>query len=306
MESFKILVAGGLGFIGGNLVGSLIDKHEVTIVDSRVYNEFARRYEKDVNYTKIDIADKESLFSLPRVDIVYNFASPSSILSYTQEKYLDLSSSTFTSFLNLLEWSKVKSVAKYIFPSSGTVYGSTSNIHARRLEPITIYGALKLTHEILSSLYSSFFDIIGLRIFMGYGPGEEAKGNLASPVYQFVSEVLKGSSPVIWGNGKQSRDLIYIQDVVEVLLKTLSLDGIRFFDVGTGLNTSFNEIIDLIREITNKNFKVKHIPKPSTYVEHTTADPDFMIRLLGKTPTAPPQGISDFINYLLEKQGLSK
>lgn len=137
---------------------------------------------------------------------------------------------------------------------------------------------------------------------MGYGPGEEIKGDFASPVYQFLSDTIARREPTIWGDGKQSRDLIYIADIVDVMAAALDLSGINYFDVGTGVNTDFNSIIRIISSIVGRDVKVKYIPKPRTYVNHTSADPKFVKNLLKRDLIGSEEGIKRFYDYLIRKR----
>ena len=301
METFKVLVAGGSGFLGSNLVKKLAKTHDVLVVDIAQQQNIMLQRESNVSFIKLDISFFKNLEKLPKVDVVYNLGSPASVLSFNDDNYVSLSNSTFSSFISMLNWCKKNGIEKYIFPSSGTVYGSSSNAKNRSLSPITIYGALKLTHEALAYLYREDFDVSGLRIFMGYGPGEERKGKIASPVFQFLSDVIEGRAPTIWGDGSQTRDLIFIDDVVDVMIHSLHLSGLNFFDVGTGINTSFNDIIKIISKITQKKVNVQRVPKPKSYVKDTSADPKFLKSLIKKNLIGAEEGISKFYNYLLTK-----
>ena len=110
---------------------------------------------------------------------------------------------------------------KLIYASSGSVYGNTPLPQSENQEPkpANLYGVAKLALEKIASVYSDQVESVGLRIFAGYGPGEEHKGEIASPVAIFLFAALKGEPLVIYGNGEQSRDFIYIDDVVGGLTK---------------------------------------------------------------------------------------
>ena len=297
MERLKILIAGGSGFIGSRLVEKLYRYHDIIVIDKK-----QPRYNSDVyegiTTLRLDINIKKNVDKFPRADIVYNFASPSSIMQFNKENFNELANSSFAGFLNMLEYSKINNVSKYIFPSSGTVYGSSESVTRKELEPITIYGVMKLAHEKLAALYKNSFDITGLRIFMGYGPGEEMKEHIASPAYLFLSDILKDKSPTVWGDGSQSRDLIFIDDIIEVLEKSLKLTGFNIFDVGSGKQTSFNELIRQINKVTNREIAPKFVEKPKTYLDHTVADISYLRERFSFPLTTVEDGLQKFYYYL--------
>jgi ADP-L-glycero-D-manno-heptose 6-epimerase len=110
-------------------------------------------------------------------------------------------------------------------------------------------------------------DILGLRLFAGYGPGEEHKGKYASIIYQFCKQMIKDGRPVIWGDGTQSRDFVFIGDIVNTITENLDKTGI--IDVGTGINTSFNEIIKIINQKLGKKIKPIYVKAPKNYTKET-------------------------------------
>jgi len=146
---------------------------------------------------------------------------------------------------------------KLIYPSSATVYNKN-----------TSYAHCKAILEEIQMAYGG--EILGLRIFAGYGVGEEHKGEYASVVHKFIDVMKHGLPPVVYGDGNQTRDFVYIDDIVDNIVDNLDKRGIM--DVGTGISTSFNDLIKLIN--TELGMKIKPIYKkaPYAYIENTTCN----------------------------------
>jgi nucleoside-diphosphate-sugar epimerase len=302
METKNILITGVGGFIGYNLLKRITPRHHVIAID-KMDIPMETTVKPDF-IVKGDLSNPNTFDLIKeRIDVIYHFGSISSIRQY-EGNLLPGSVDTLSSFINVMEFARKNQVSSVIYPSSGTVYGNTSSSVERKISPVNIYGAMKYSSELIANLYANYFQTIGLRIFMGYGDGEERKGDFASPVYLFMEKILRDQQPVVWGDGTQSRDLIYIDDIVEILDKCLSIKNENLvFDVGTGHRTNFISIIDQVNEITNKNIKPIFVPRPNNYLETTTADPRFMIELLGRNPINSAAGIRKFYDYLIQLPG---
>ena len=194
------------------------------------------------------------IYSYPRpdLDILFHFGSPSSDFIFKQNMDYCFSE-TIDSFLEMVRFCRDNKI-KLVYPSSATVYNKA-----------TPYARGKSCLEEIHQAYGG--DILGLRIFAGYGPGEEHKGEYSSIVYQFCQQMKKGENPVIYGDGKQTRDFVYIDDVVDTILQNLTRTGI--IDIGTGVNTSFNEIVDLINAQLETDIKPICVARPQKYVNET-------------------------------------
>jgi len=209
----------------------------------------------------------------PDVDYVFLFGSPSSndwfgpALSYSVRETID-------NFLNAADFCRDNKI-KLIYPSSGTIY-----------EGKTPYSKTKMILDILNDIYKD--NILGLRIFAGYGVGEMHKGQYASVVYKWIQEMKVGKSPVIWGDGKQTRDFIYVEDIIDSIIKYKDMVGT--VDIGTGLNTSFNDVVKIINKKLHTNIEPTYIDKPGQYVDETVCNNpcDFKITL--------EEGIEKIIN----------
>jgi len=188
----------------------------------------------------------------PDVDYVFLFGSPSSdhwfhyALGYSLQE-------TIGNFISAAEYCRENNI-KLIYPSSGTIYEGT-----------TPYAKCKRILDIITTMYGEH--ILGLRIFAGYGIGEAHKREYASIIYKFAKAMKRGERPVIWGDGTQTRDFIYIDDIINAIIKYKDVEG--FLDVGTGISTSFNTIVKIINEKLGTHIEPLYKEKPDFYVEHT-------------------------------------
>jgi len=187
----------------------------------------------------------------PDADYVFLFGSPSSnnwfnhALSYSVRE-------TVENFLNAVDFCREHDI-KLIYPSSGTVYqGDTS---------------YSKTKKILDLIASMFPKTLGLRIFAGYGIGEAHKTYYSSVVYSFIQEMKQGNHPVIWGDGNQTRDFVYIDDIVDQIIKNKNIVGT--IDIGTGVGHSMNEIVNIINTKLGTNITPTFIKKPKNYIENS-------------------------------------
>lgn len=196
------------------------------------------------------------IYSYPRpdLDILFLFGSPSSNIIFDQSPDYCLEE-TINSFLTAIQYCRDHGI-KLIYPSSATVYNKN-----------TQYSRCKMILELIHLYYGG--DVLGLRIFAGYGV-EETKGDYASIVYQFCKQMIKGERPVVYGKGMQTRDFVYVDDIVDNIIKNLDKTGT--IDIGTGVSTSFNDVIQLINEELGTRIKPIYQKKPLAYIEETKCD----------------------------------
>jgi len=188
---------------------------------------------------------------------VYFFNSPSSIVLFDKELEYCVRE-TINDFINVLEYCK-KHGTYLVYPSSATVYNKN-----------TAYSRCKVICEELAMVWG--IPSLGLRIAAGYGPGESHKGEHASVVYQWTKAMMNGESPVIFGDGTQTRDFIHEEDIAWAIWN-LAADGtVGIRDIGTGINTSFNEVVKDINTVLGTNITPVYVPKPQHYVEETRVE----------------------------------
>ena len=196
----------------------------------------------------------------PDVEVVFAFNSPSSqiLFQYAPDYCLK---ETVQGFQNVLDFCS-KNKIKLIYPS--TV--SHSNL----------YADTKMTLEDVQ--YNHWYkNVLGVRISAGYGLGEYYKGEYASVVYQFIETMRLGKSPIIYGDGRQTRDFIYIDDIVEGILNNYKEKGI--ITLATGVNTSFNKLVHMINKQMKKRIKPIYVDKPKQYLEETRARSNYKCKV---------------------------
>jgi nucleoside-diphosphate-sugar epimerase len=186
------------------------------------------------------------------VDVIFWFAAPSSqVLFHQAPEYC--TNETLDNMMNLLEFCSDNNI-KLVYPSSATVYNLNND-----------YAKCKAEVESLANKHE-YKNVLGLRIFAGYGD-EWHKGEYASVVFQFCKMMKQGKRPIILGDGTQTRDFIYVEDIVDNIL--LNIDKTGIIDIGSGISTSFNDLVKIINEELGTNIQPIYIDKPSDYIQDT-------------------------------------
>jgi UDP-glucose 4-epimerase len=292
-------VTGGAGFIGSSISNMLLEYNaNVVVLDS-----FAQGPRDNIpdgcEIVEADIRDEQSLSKLTDIDYVFHFGAPSSIILFNKQPSMCVDV-TVCGLLTLLEWARKTGVTKIIFPSSGSVYGSTPPPQSEDavVHPMNLYGVAKFACENVARLYSDVVPTVGLRIFAGYGPGEEHKGDFASPVTLFLNSMVKGENPVVYGDGTQSRDFVYIDDVVDSIIRAAENKFTGVVNIGSGRAHNFNEVIGLINEVLGKNIQPTYISKPTKYLERTLAETRRMRELLKVHPSDLKEGLQKYLQAI--------
>jgi len=298
IKNKKILITGIYGFLGTHLAERLQFDNEIIGINQSNQN---KNFElPDIKIIEGDISNKNTLESINTdIDLIFHFGSPTSVVLFKEDpiKYFD---NTINGMKNILEFAKINSIKKLIYPSSGSVYANNSPPHDENVipKPSNKYGIAKVECENLAKKYVDEVNSIGLRIFAAYGPGEEKKQNLSSVINLFLDDVSKNNVPVIFGDGKQTRDFIYIEDVVTGILNSAELSQQGIINIGSGISTSFNQIIEKISVQTGKEINPQYVRKELSYIDNLQADTKLMKSILKINPTPIDYGIKKFAQYL--------
>jgi UDP-glucose 4-epimerase len=263
----KILVTGGAGFIGSHLVDRLVSEaHDVVVVDNLSTGK-KKNINRQANFYKLDILSPrlEKVFKKERPDIVSHHAAQMDVRRSVADPIFD-AQVNILGFLNLLENCVHYGVKKVVFASSGgACYGEQQVFPAPETHPthpVSPYGISKLTgeHYLYYYRHASGLNYVALRYANVYGPRQDPFGE-AGVVAIFTQKLLTGGQPVINGNGKQTRDYVFVEDLVEAHMRVME-EGIQgLFNVGTGKETSVNQLFRMLAEITGSPARETYGPE---------------------------------------------
>lgn len=228
-----------------------------------------------------DIRDPHTFDDLDySYDYLFHFAAPSSQILFKRkpEYCVDV---TVNGFMNALRACREHGV-KLIYPSTGLLSAGDTNEYAR---------CKKICEDIAIGTKA---DAIGVRIFASYGPSEGHKRDYASVPYIFLRDMVKGKRPLIYGDGNQKRDFIYIDDVVAALAVIAEECNDQTIDIGSGKSVSFNDIIEVANDILKQEIKPVYVDKPGGYVDETNATVD-KLKEYYEPKTTLYQGIKNII-----------
>ena len=280
----KFLVTGGAGFIGSNLVEKLVENNDIVVVDNlhtgslENLKEFKNKV-KFINKSCGEITSED----IGEIDGIFHIGIYSSSPMYKEDR--SLVGKAINDFLNILELARREN-CKLVFASSSSIYNGNP-VPWREDMDIKVtdfYTEARYAMERLADLYHQLHGVewIGLRFFSVYGPKERYKGKYANLVSQFLWAMKRNETPVIYGDGEQRRDFIYVKDVVNACVLAMNSDKIGIFNVGTGKDYSLNELIDILNDALGKDIEPKYVENPiKNYVQNTKADTEKAKKELG-------------------------
>lgn len=301
----KILVTGGAGFIGSHLVDALIKKgHNVVVIDNLSTGK-RKNLNQDATFYNTDISSRDEIFKIlskEKPEIIYHCAAQIDVRKSVEDPVFDAHVNILGS-LNIFESVKKSGIEKIIFSSTGgAIYGNTTVIPSHeelKPEPISPYGIAKLVVEKYLYYYYKIFHIpyIILRYANVYGPRQNNEGE-AGVISIFCDKILNNQIPKIFGDGSQTRDFVYIDDVVSANLLALEANKVGIYNVGTGRETDVNQIAELLKKVSKTKKEFMHIAPKSGELPRSSLDSKKIQRELGWKPTIGiQQGIKKTWSY---------
>ena len=274
----KILVTGGAGFIGSNLVHDLVKEgHEIIVVDNLSTGDLNNISDvmNKIKFIKAPCAEVSKFKELEGIEGIYHYGIPSTTQLYRDDK--SLVGAAVNDFIEILELAKREN-CKVIYASSSSVYNGNIPPFKENM-PVMIkdfYTEARYLMERVAKLYNDFYDVrsVGFRFFSVYGPREEAKKDFANLISQFLWDMKKGKAPLIYGDGTQTRDFTYVDDINHGFRLGMNGDiNSDVFNLGTGKCYSLNELVNILNEILNTNIEPVYKENPiQNYVQETLAD----------------------------------
>jgi len=288
----KVLVTGGAGFIGSNITEMLVrEGFEVVIFDNFSLGSMdnLKAVKSDITVIRGDVEDQDAVRKATKgCDFVLHQAAASSSPMF-QKNLKKCYSVNVLGTINVLEAARDAGVKRVALASTSSIYGNNKPPHKEDMFaiPPNFYAASKMSKEHLAYLFSQDYglDTVVFRYLSIYGPHEKSKGNFANLVSQFLWTMQDGKEPVVYGDGKQTRDFVYVRDVARAnlvgMLYKKPLCG-NVFNVGTGRAYSLNELVAIINKLLGKKIKIKYIPNEvKNYINFQQDDTTKIKKVLG-------------------------
>lgn len=292
----KYLVTGGAGFIGSNIVKKLLENGKnVRVVDnlSTGIKENIEEFLNNPNFefiegdlTNLDTARKV----VKNIDYVLHEAAVPSVPRSIEDP-IRSNNANITATLNILVAARDEKVKKLVYASSSSIYGDNPELPKKEDFPIRPISPYALTKYVGERYCQIFWNIYGLpttclRYFNVFGSKQDPKSQYAAVIPNFISAFLKNERPVIYGTGEQSRDFTFVENVVEAnILAANSLEGNgEVFNIACGGETSLNQLVDFLREITGKDIKADYQKERQGDVLHSRADISKIKKILDYSP----------------------
>ncbi len=290
----KTLVTGGAGFIGSNLVRALLEQGD----EVRVLDNFSTGYRANLDGLDVEIVEGE-LRSYERVhnavrgtEVVYHLGALGSVPRSVQDP-LTSSAVNVEGTLNVLLAARDEDVRRVVFASSSSIYGSAGELprtEAMAPDPISPYGVAKLAAErycvSFSRVYDQFETVV-LRYFNVFGPRQSPYSQYAAAVPLFMTAIAAGEPVTIHGDGRQSRDFTYVDNVIDATLLAATAPGAsgRTFNVAAGSPAAVDELADTIGRVLDKPVEKRYVDERPGDVRDSWADVSASHAVLGYTPS---------------------
>lgn len=306
----KVLVTGGAGFIGSHVVDRLVEEgHQVVIVDNlssgkrKNVNRAASLYKLDIQSSRL-----ERVFRNERPNIVIHLAAQINVRRSVDDPIFDAQVNILGT-MNVLQQAVKHGARKVIFSSSGgAIYGEQEIYPAPETHPtnpMSPYGISKLCGEHYLSYFqrTSGIQVVSLRYANVYGPRQDPEGE-AGVISIFLQKMLNNEQPIIYGNGRQTRDFVFVDDVAEANLAAMGQDSHGVYNVGTGVETSINELFRMLAGLTGASCKEVHGPAKQGEQMRSVVDPTKIRQELGWDSRVDlADGLKKTVSFFREKMG---
>jgi UDP-N-acetylglucosamine 4-epimerase len=297
----RILVTGGAGFIGSNLVEHLLNDSGVKAV--RVLDNLATGSVKNMagfesnpkfEFIQGDIRDYDTcLLATENIDLISHQAALGSVPRSINDP-LTTNDVNIAGTLNIFTAAKEKGVKRVVYAASSSTYGDhpgLPKVEDKIGNPLSPYAVTKYVNELYAKVYADVYglELIGLRYFNVFGPNQNPQGAYAAVIPLFVNAVLNNEPPVINGDGETSRDFTYVANAVQANEKALFTQNAaainQVYNIAYGERTTLNQVFEMIKEVAGSDLAPKYGPERRGDVRHSLADISKAKSLLGYDPS---------------------
>jgi len=281
MKGKNVVVTGGAGFIGSNLVRALAKENEVIVIDDLSTGNLENIKDlidnQSIMFVEGSITDLDLLNkTFKNVDYVFHEAAipsvPRSIKDPIKSNYTNVNGT-----LNVLVAARDSGVEKVVYASSSSVYGDTPVLPKKedmKPSPLSPYAVSKLVGEYYCQVFTEVYGLstVSLRYFNVYGPWQDPSSEYAAVIPKFITRVSNGESPIVFGDGKQTRDFTFIRDVVNANIFAMKSKACGVFNIAGGKRISIDELAQLVMKIIGRDLDVVYDdPRPGD-IMHSLAD----------------------------------
>ena len=290
----RYLVTGGAGFIGSAMVGELVRRGErVAVLD-----DLSTGKERNlagvldrVAFHHASITDLEAVSRAARgVDFVIHLAARTSVPRSVQEP-LETNAVNVEGTLKVLMGARDAGARRVVYAASSSAYGETPTLpktEAMPAAPISPYGVSKFTGELYAGVFTRVYGLetVALRYFNVFGPRQEPGSPYSGVLARFLLAAIRGEQPVIYGDGEQSRDFTYVDNVVDATLRACTAANVsgRMLNVAMGTRISLNDTLRVLERITGHKAEARHEAERAGDIRHSLADIGLARELLGYEP----------------------
>jgi UDP-glucose 4-epimerase len=287
----RVLITGGLGQVGSYLGERFSENHEVTVLDNFSNSLNNSKFSPDIKVIKDDIRNRRVVNELvDKVDVIIHTAAQISVNKSIEDPIYD-ADNNINGTLNLLEAARRSDIKRFIYISSAAVYGKPKKLpidEDHPTNPLSPYGLSKLTGERYTILYHNLYGlpVVCIRPFNIFSPRQNPNSPYSGVITKFIERIGNNQNPIIFGDGYQTRDFVYIEDVVDVIFKVMEHKGAigNIFNIGTGKSTQIKELADIIIKISNKNLEPEFVSAQIGDIKESYADVTKAKKILGYVP----------------------
>ena len=299
MKNKKLVITGGAGFIGSNIVRTLFVDNQIVVIDDLSTGDIGNIQDlvdgNQVDFIKGSVTDIDLLQEqFKRVDYIFHLAAipsvPRSIKDPVRSNFANVDGT-----LNVLVAARDNGVKKVVYSSSSSVYGDTPTLPKKEDMipcPLSPYAVAKLASEYYCQVFTGVYGLrtVSLRYFNVFGPRQDPEGEYAAVIPKFIKRIINDQPPIVYGDGEQTRDFTFIDDVVQANIKSAESLCCGVYNIAGGKRITINNLAGLLMELLGKHLEIGYeSPRPGD-VKHSLADiskanndfnfnPDFDIKM---------------------------